>query len=75
MVSKTVTLNIRLPRSQYEKLEEMVALGDYTSKGEYIRELLRRELDELADFLYQRAMRDRDKHISLEEYGRKWGLE
>ena len=75
MASQTVTLNVRLTKSQYEKLDEMVDLGDYTSKGEYIRALLRRDFDAQADYLYQKALRDRDKHISLEECAKKWGLE
>ncbi len=49
-------------------------LGDYTSKEEYIKTLLRRDIETQAEAIYQKAMRDRDKHITLEECGKKWGV-
>lgn len=41
MTTKTKTLNVRVTESQYDELEELVERGEYTSKDEYIRELLR----------------------------------
>lgn len=75
MSSQTVTLNVRIPRGQYEKLEALVERGEYTSKGEFVRELLRQEFDDFAAYLHEKAGKDRQKHVSLEEYGRLRGLE
>ena len=71
----TKTLNIRIPKEQYEELEEIVRVRHYTSKGEYIRELLRQALDDYTEFLHEKAERDKEKHISLKEYGNIRGLE
>ncbi|UCF07443.1 MAG: ribbon-helix-helix protein, CopG family [Thermoplasmata archaeon] len=68
------TLNVRITETQYEELEELVERGDYTSKGEFIRELLRERFDDFSSYLHEKAERDRDKHISLEEYGKSRGL-
>jgi len=75
MSSQTVTLNVRIPKGQYEKLEALVERGEYTSKGEFIREILRQEFDDFSNYLHEKARRDRGKHISLEEYGKLRGLE
>jgi len=75
MARQTVTLNVRIPRGQYEKLVALVERGEYTSKGEFIRELLRHEFDDFSEFLYEKASRDRAKHVLLEDYGRERGLE
>lgn len=75
MTAKTRTLNVRITETQYEELEELVERGEYTSKGEFIRELLREKFDDFSSYLHEKAERDRDKHISLEEYGRSRGLE
>jgi len=71
----TTTLNIRIPREQYEELEEIVRVRHYTSKGEFIRELLRRYLDEYTEILHEKAERDRHLHVPLGEYGKSRGLE
>ena len=71
----TKTLNIRIPNEQYEELEEIVKARHYTSKAEYIRELLRQSLDEYTEFLHEKAERDEEKHIPLREYGKSRGLE
>lgn len=75
VTAKTRTLNVRVTETQYEELEELVERGEYTSKGEFIRELLREKFDDFSSYLHEKAERDRDKHISLEEYGRSRGLE
>ena len=69
----TKTLNLRIPVEQYEELEEIVKARHYTSKAEYIRELLRQALDEYTEFLHEKA--DREEHIPLREYGKSRGLE
>ena len=71
----TKTLNVRITEAQYEELEELVGRGDYTSKGEFIRELLREKFDDFSFYLHEKAERDRDRHISLKEYGKSRGLE
>ncbi len=71
----TKTLNVRVPESLYEELNALVERGDYMSKGEFLRELLREKFDDFSSYLHEKAERDRDKHISLEEYGRSRGLE
>ena len=70
----TVSLNLRIPREQYEELEELVRVRHYTSKGEFIRELLRRYLDEYTEHLHVKAERDRDLHVPLRDYGNSRGL-
>ncbi|MCK4614944.1 MAG: ribbon-helix-helix protein, CopG family [Thermoplasmata archaeon] len=75
MPVKTKTLNVRITESQYSELEELVGRGEFTSKGEFIRELLREKFDEFASYLHVKAEKDRDKHISLEDYGKSRGLE
>jgi Arc/MetJ-type ribon-helix-helix transcriptional regulator len=71
----TKTLNVRITEAQYEELEELVGRGDYTSKGEFIRELLREKFDDFSSYLHEKADRDRDRHISLNDYGKSRGLE
>lgn len=71
----TKVLNVRIPEEQYEKLEETVKARNYTSKAEFIRELLRQVFDDYTRFLHKKAEIDRKKHLSLEEYGKTRGLE
>lgn len=75
MPTKTKTLNVRITDGQYEELEEFVERGEYTSKAEFIRELLREKFDEFSVYLHTKAEKDREKHTSLEEYGKSRGLE
>lgn len=75
MPTKTKTLNVRITEEQYEELEDLVERGDYTSKAEFIRELIRERVDDFSRFLHQKAEKDREEHISLEEYGETRGLE
>ena len=75
MPTKTKTLNVRITEEQYEELEELVERGDYTSKAEFIREIIRERVDDFSRFLHEKAEKDKDKHISLEEYGETRGLE
>ena len=49
--------------------------GEYTSKAEIIRELLRERFDDFSVYLYKKAEKDIEKHSSLEEYGKSRGLE
>lgn len=71
----TKTLNVRITEAQYDELEELVERGEYTSKGEFIRELLRERFDDFSTYLHEKAERDRDKHVPLEDYGKSRGLE
>ncbi len=75
MATRTRTLNLRITKGQYEAIEELVESGEYTSKSEFIRELIRQSIDDFADYIREKAIRDRDKHISLEEYIESRGLE
>jgi Arc/MetJ-type ribon-helix-helix transcriptional regulator len=75
MVTKTRTLNVRITEKQYEELEDLIERGEYTSKGEFIRELLREKFDEFASYLHKKAKKDREIHIPLEKYGESRGLE
>jgi Arc/MetJ-type ribon-helix-helix transcriptional regulator len=75
MTTKTKTLNVRITETQYEELDELIERGEYTSKGEFIRELLREKFDDFSSYLHEKAKRDRHKHVSLEEYGKSRGLE
>jgi len=75
MPIKTKTLNVRVTESQYDILDELVERGEYTSKGEFIRELLREKFDDFSVYLHEKAKKDRSKHISIEEYGKSRGLE
>jgi Arc/MetJ-type ribon-helix-helix transcriptional regulator len=75
MVTKTRTLNIELTEKQYEELEELVERGEYISKDEFIREMLREKFDDFILYLHKKAEIDREKHIPLEEYGKSRGLE
>lgn len=74
-MATTRTLNVRITEAQYDEVEELVARGDYTSKGELVRELLREKFDDFSSYLHEKAERDRDRHIPLGEYGRSRGLE
>jgi len=74
-MATTKTLNVRITEAQYEELEEFVERGDYTSKGEFVRDLLRERFDDFSNYIHEKAERDRGKHISLEDYGRSRGLE
>jgi len=71
----TKTLNIRIPEEQYEEMEEVVKARHYTSKGEFIRELLREALDEYIEQLHAGVEKERNKYMSLREYGKKEDLE
>ena len=75
MTIKTRTLNIRVTEGQYDILDELVKRGEYTSKGEFIRELLREKFDDFSVYLHEKAKKDRTKHIPLEKYGKSRGLE
>jgi len=75
MVTKTRTLNVRITEKQYKELEDLIERGEYTSKGEFIRELLREKFDEFASYLHKKAEKDREIHILLEKYGESRGLE
>lgn len=75
MTTKTKTLNVRITESQYDELEELVERGEYTSKGEFIRDLLREKFDDFSEYIHNKAEKDREKHISLEEYGKSKELE
>lgn len=54
MASRTKTLKVKITERQYEELEELVERGEYTSKDEFIRELLRQEFDNLTFYLHER---------------------
>ena len=71
----TKTLNIRIPTEQYEEIEEIVKARHFTSKGEYVRQLLRESLDEYSALLHDKVEKDRSKYVPLREYGKKKGLE
>lgn len=71
----TKTLNVRIPESLYEELNALVERGEYMSKGELVREILREKFDDFSSYLHDKAKKERDKHISLEEYGGSRGLE
>ena len=75
MTPHTKTLNVRVTLGQYERLEELVAQGAYTSKSEYIRELLRNSLDEFSRYLREKSILDRRLMVPLEEFGKSQGLE
>lgn len=75
MPTRTMTLNVRITKCQYEMLESLIERGQYTSKSEFIREILRKELDDFSIYLREKARRDREKHIDLDEFGKEWGLE
>lgn len=75
MAIRTRTLNLRITEGQYEAIEELVENGEYTSKSEFIRELIRRSIDDFADYIREKAIRDRDKHTSLEEFAKRHGYD
>jgi Arc/MetJ-type ribon-helix-helix transcriptional regulator len=75
MAARTKTPHVKLIEKQYEELEELVERREYTSKDEFIEELLREKFDDFAFYLYERAEKDRGKHIPLEVYGKSRGLE
>ena len=75
MPIKTKTLNVRVTESQYDILDELVERGEYTSKGEFIRELLREKFDDFSVYLHEKAKKDKAKHLPLEDYGKSRGLE
>ncbi|MFO7792754.1 MAG: hypothetical protein R6W73_07230 [Candidatus Saliniplasma sp.] len=50
-------------------MEELLERRDFTSKAEFIREIIRERVDDFSRFLHEIAEKDRDKHISIEEYG------
>ncbi|ATZ60772.2 MAG: ribbon-helix-helix protein, CopG family [Methanosarcinales archaeon Met12] len=66
---------MRITEGQYDELEELVYRGEYTSKAEIIRELLREKFDAFSIYLHKKAEKDREKHTSLEEYGKSRCLE
>ena len=75
MSTKTKTLNVRITEEQYEELKDLVRRGNYTSKAEFIREMLRKRFDSFSKYLHEKAGKERGEHISLEEYGESRGLE
>ena len=75
MAARTKSLNVEITEKQYEELEELVERGEYTSKDEFIRELLREKFDDFISYLHEKAERDREKHVPLETYGKSRGLE
>ncbi len=75
MSTKTKTLNVRITKKQYEELEELIERGEYTSKAEFVREIIRERVDDFSKYLHEKAEKDREEHISLEEYGESRGLE
>jgi Arc/MetJ-type ribon-helix-helix transcriptional regulator len=75
MAARRKTLSVKITETQYEELEALVERGEYTSKDESIRELLREKFDDFISYLHERAERDREKHIPLEAYGEPRGLE
>jgi Arc/MetJ-type ribon-helix-helix transcriptional regulator len=70
----TRTINVRIPEPYYEELNNLVESGEYLSKGEFIRELLREKFDDFSIYIHEKAKKDREKHISLEQYGKERGL-
>ncbi|MEA1993971.1 MAG: ribbon-helix-helix domain-containing protein [Euryarchaeota archaeon] len=75
MAAKTMILNVRITEKQYDELENLIERGEYTSKAEFIREILREKFDEFSLYLHKKAEKDRKSHIPLEKYGRSRGLE
>ncbi len=75
MAARTRTLTVKITERQYEELEELVERGEYSSKDEFIRELLRHKFDDFILYVKKKAERDREKHISLETYGKSRELE
>lgn len=75
MVARTKILNVEITEKQYEALEELVERGEYPSKNEFIRELLREKFDDFIQYLLDKAEKDREKHISLEDYGKSRRVE
>jgi len=71
----TKTLNIRIPEEQYMEMEELVNDRHYTSKAEFVRELLRGALDEYIESVHREVEEEREKYVPLREYGKKQGLE
>ena len=71
----TKTLNIRIPEEQYMEVEELVKDRHYTSKAEFVRELLRGALDEYIESMHREVEEEREEYIPLREYGKKEGLE
>jgi len=45
MTIKTKIINVRLTENQYEELENLVERGEYSSKSEFVRELICEKLD------------------------------
>lgn len=54
------TLNVKVPDDQYEAIEEAVRTRNYTSKAEFIRDLVRRYMEDYVDDLHRKAARDED---------------
>lgn len=75
MAARTKTLNVKITETQYEELEALVERGEYTSKDEFIRELLREKFDDFISYLHEKAEKDIEEHIPLEAYGKSRGLE
>lgn len=73
MVTKTI--NIRIPEEQYVEMEEIVKIRHYTSKAEFVRELLRSALDEYIELIHKDVEREKSRYTPLREYGKKRGLE
>ena len=75
MAARTKTPHVKLIEKQYEELEELVERGEYTSKDEFIEELLREKFDDFTFYLHERAEKEREKYIPLEVYGKSRRLE
>jgi len=71
----TKTLNIRIPEEQYMELEEIVKVRHYTSKAEFVRELLREATDEYIEFVHREANTEKERYTPLRDYGKSKGLE
>lgn len=75
MVTMTMrTLNVKIPEEQYEEIEEIVRTQHYTSKAEFIRDLLRRSIHGYVAHLHEKAQ-DGDAFQELELFGEDEGLE
>lgn len=72
--NKMKTLNVKVPEGQYEEIEEIIRTRHYTSKAEFIRDLIRRFVHSYVEQLHAKA-EDEGAFTPLEEFGREEGLE
>lgn len=75
MAPRTRTLNLRITEGQYEAIEAIVESGQYTSKSEFVRELIRNSTDDFTVWLRQKARNEKELYVSLEEFGKEQGFE